>query len=83
MIIISLHNEHNITIREMNLRCCMKQMGLNRVVDTIDSNWCSYEEINHIIEAICDKNNKQADLCKFKEILPREHNIHIHRYVIC
>ena len=81
MIIISLRTEHNITIRERTHRRSMKRVGLRRVVDDIDSNQYSYEEIRRIIEQICEENNENAGFLVFKEILLREHNIHIHRYL--
>ena len=81
MMIISLRTEHNITIRERTLRRSMKRVGLRRVVDDIDSNQYSYEEICRIIVQIREENNENAGFRVFKEILLREHNIHIHRYL--
>ena len=59
----------------------MKRVGLRRVVDDIDSNQYSYEEIRRIIEQIREENNENAGFRVFKEILLREHTIHIHRYL--
>jgi hypothetical protein len=82
MIIISLRTEHNITIGERTLRRRMKRLGLNRRVDDIDSNRFTYNDIHLIIEQIRGENNENAGFRVFKEILRREHHIHIHRYLI-
>ena len=82
MIILSLRTEHNITMGERTLRRRLKRMGLNRRVDDIDSHQFSYNDIRHIIEQIRAENNENAGFRVFKEILRREHHIHIHRYII-
>ena len=82
MIIISLLTKHNITMGERTLWRRLKKMGLNQRVDDIDSHQYSYNDIHQIIEQICAENNENVGFCVFKEILRREHHIHIHRYLI-
>lgn len=60
----------------------MKVMGLNRVVNDIETNQYSYEEIFCITERIHEENNENAEFCVFKAILLRKYNIPIHRYLI-
>ena len=82
MIIISFLTEHNIAMGARTLRRRLKRMGLNQLVNDIDSHQYSYNDICHIIEQICVEKNENAGFCVFKEILRREHHIHIHRYLI-
>lgn len=56
----------------------MKRMRLNRVVDDIDRNQNSFEEIHRIIEKKWEEDNGHAGFHVCKEILLREHNIYIH-----